>query len=219
VTKLREKLEKHYLEFEDYLFRSETSGVVLLDSELNILDHNVGFMKLFRPVKTPLGEPIANFIELGLEDIALGAELRLNCSRKTGVAGIISAHMIRIEDGYILFCERFILTESHALEQFGSMNDDLINLQRELVKKNNLLEKMKLELDSRVMELEAALARVKSLEGIIPICMFCKQIRDDSNSWHKLEVYISQHTDALFSHGVCPDCLEKNAHMFKADMK
>ena len=55
-------------------------------------------------------------------------------------------------------------------------------------------------------ELEAALARVKQLEGIIPICMDCKKIRDDQESWHQLEAYISKHSEAQFSHGFCPDC-------------
>ena len=55
-------------------------------------------------------------------------------------------------------------------------------------------------------DLEAALARVKQLEGIIPICMYCKKIRDDQESWHQLEAYISRHTEAQFSHGMCPDC-------------
>lgn len=57
--------------------------------------------------------------------------------------------------------------------------------------------------------LETALARVKQLEGIIPICAYCKRIRDDQNLWHQLEKYISDHSEALFSHGVCPSCAEK----------
>lgn len=64
-------------------------------------------------------------------------------------------------------------------------------------------------------ELEAALARVKLLEGIIPICMYCKKIRDDQNSWHQLEQYISDHSEAFFSHGICPQCEEKEVKRFK----
>jgi chemotaxis family two-component system sensor kinase Cph1 len=60
------------------------------------------------------------------------------------------------------------------------------------------------------MEREAALAKVKKLEGIIPICMYCKNIRDDKDAWHSLETYMSEHTDALFSHGVCSTCMEKH---------
>jgi PleD family two-component response regulator len=54
--------------------------------------------------------------------------------------------------------------------------------------------------------LEAALARVKQLEGVIPICAYCKKIRDDKQNWHQLERYITDHSDAMFSHGACPEC-------------
>ena len=54
---------------------------------------------------------------------------------------------------------------------------------------------------------EEAEARVKRLEGIIPICMHCKQIRTDANSWQALEAYITQHSSARFSHSICPNCI------------
>jgi len=65
------------------------------------------------------------------------------------------------------------------------------------------------QLEEKVSELEAALAMVKKLEGIIPICGICKKIRNDEESWEQLEQYISEHSEALFSHGLCPDCFEK----------
>ena len=49
---------------------------------------------------------------------------------------------------------------------------------------------------------------LKTLKGIIPICSFCKKIRDDKDSWQQLESYISNHSEALFSHGICPACTE-----------
>ena len=55
--------------------------------------------------------------------------------------------------------------------------------------------------------LAAVIARVKQLEGIIPICSYCKKIRDNQQNWHQLEAYISNHSEALFSHGMCPDCV------------
>jgi len=66
-------------------------------------------------------------------------------------------------------------------------------------------------LAERVRELEAALAQVKQLQGIIPICSYCKKIRDDQNYWQRVESYISQHSEARFSHGICPDCYERVA--------
>ncbi|MFN3649644.1 MAG: response regulator transcription factor [Armatimonadota bacterium] len=63
-------------------------------------------------------------------------------------------------------------------------------------------------LAERVRELELALAHVKQLQGILPICCYCKKIRDDSNYWQQVEAYIAAHSGARFSHGVCPDCYE-----------
>ena len=65
------------------------------------------------------------------------------------------------------------------------------------------------ELAMRVSELEAALAKVKQLEGIVPICSYCKKIRDDKNYWQRIEQYITEHSEATFSHGICPDCYEQ----------
>lgn len=71
------------------------------------------------------------------------------------------------------------------------------------------LRESKAELIDKVAQLEAALAAVKQLEGIIPICMYCKKIRNDQESWEQLEAYITEHSEAQFSHGICPDCFEK----------
>ena len=58
-------------------------------------------------------------------------------------------------------------------------------------------------------ELEATLGRIKRLEGMLSICMQCKKIRTENNDWHQLEQYIGEHSDAVFSHGLCPECLEQ----------
>jgi sigma-B regulation protein RsbU (phosphoserine phosphatase) len=58
--------------------------------------------------------------------------------------------------------------------------------------------------------LSDALAQVKQLKGIVPICMHCKRIRNDENYWQQVEVYVAEHTEADFSHSICPECLEKH---------
>ena len=50
---------------------------------------------------------------------------------------------------------------------------------------------------------------VKMLSGLLPICAYCKKIRDDSNHWQQIEQYVTEHSDALFTHGICPDCTKK----------
>ncbi len=61
----------------------------------------------------------------------------------------------------------------------------------------------------RVAELETALAEIRALQGILPICMHCHKIRTDEESWQQIESYISEHSSATFSHGICPACLEE----------
>ena len=65
------------------------------------------------------------------------------------------------------------------------------------------------EREKLIAELQKALAEIKTLHGIVPICASCKKIRDDEGAWHQMEVYISEHTDARFSHGICKECAKK----------
>jgi sigma-B regulation protein RsbU (phosphoserine phosphatase) len=63
-------------------------------------------------------------------------------------------------------------------------------------------------LADRVAELEDALSKVKQLSGLLPICSYCKRIRSDENYWERVESYITDHTDAKFTHGICPTCFD-----------
>ncbi|HYE73720.1 MAG TPA: response regulator transcription factor [Blastocatellia bacterium] len=64
-------------------------------------------------------------------------------------------------------------------------------------------------LSNKVVELEQALAQVHQLKELLPICMFCKKIRDDQDYWHQIEHYLHAHAGTDFSHGICPECYEK----------
>jgi DNA-binding response OmpR family regulator len=66
-------------------------------------------------------------------------------------------------------------------------------------------------LADRVRDLEQALAHVKQLRGLLPICAYCKKVRDDRDYWEQLDTYIMKHSDAQFSHGICPECFAKLA--------
>jgi len=69
--------------------------------------------------------------------------------------------------------------------------------------------KLERNLEKRVRELETAIVEAKRLKGFLPICMYCKNIRDDKNYWHQIEDYIRTATGTDFAHGVCPACREK----------
>jgi len=62
------------------------------------------------------------------------------------------------------------------------------------------------ERERLIQELRDALAKVKTLSGLLPMCAACRRIRDKQGGWHNLEAYVREHTEANFSHGICPDC-------------
>ncbi len=63
-------------------------------------------------------------------------------------------------------------------------------------------------LAARVSELQVALANVRTLSGLLPICAYCKRVRDDKDYWQQIEQYVGDHSQAEFSHGICPECLD-----------
>ena len=65
------------------------------------------------------------------------------------------------------------------------------------------------ERERLIGELQAALAKIKTLRGLLPICAACKNIRDDKGYWTRVEVYVGEHSEAEFSHSICPDCATK----------
>jgi sigma-B regulation protein RsbU (phosphoserine phosphatase) len=68
---------------------------------------------------------------------------------------------------------------------------------------------LQMALARRVRALEVSLAQVRQLQGLLPICSYCKKIRDDQNYWQQVESYVAARSDAQFSHGICPECYEK----------
>jgi CheY-like chemotaxis protein len=98
----------------------------------------------------------------------------------------------------------YITKPFHVGEVLARVNTHLTlrHLQKTLQVKNE-------QLQAKNNELEAALAKVKLLSGLLPICANCKKIRDDEGYWQQVEVYIRDHSEAEFSHGLCPDCISK----------
>jgi len=73
-------------------------------------------------------------------------------------------------------------------------------------------------LADRVSDLEEAIANVRQLSGLLPICSYCKKIRDDQNYWQQVEAFVGTRTDATFSHSICPDCYDRHVRKDLAQM-
>jgi DNA-binding response OmpR family regulator len=74
-------------------------------------------------------------------------------------------------------------------------------------------------LAERVSELEKALSQVRRLQGLLPICSYCKRVRNDRDYWQQVESYVMEHSEARFSHGICPDCYERVVKPQLADIR
>jgi len=72
-------------------------------------------------------------------------------------------------------------------------------------------------LAARVDELQHALGNVKRLSGLLPICAYCKKIRNSEDYWMQVEQYLAEHSDAEFSHGICPECLHTQLSLHEAE--
>lgn len=92
------------------------------------------------------------------------------------------------------------------LKQVAEIERDLDIAQQEILRRR----KAERERDKTIRQLKAALSEVKTLRGFLPICSFCKKIRDDLGYWNLLESYIQAHSEAEFSHSVCPECAQKH---------
>ncbi len=95
------------------------------------------------------------------------------------------------------------LARSRESAELRRLNEELHHLNQELNRVNA-------ELEKRNRQLQRALKTIKTLSGLVPICAWCgKKIQDDDGQWTSIETYIEKHSDAEFTHGICPECLTK----------
>jgi hypothetical protein len=132
-----------------------------------------------------------------LDDLAKGDWVRvpLHFAAHAGSPVVMGCLLHRTDDAVLVFGEHLALSDSDIVEKMTVLNNELSNMARELRRKER--------------ELQEAYDRIRTLSGFLPICSHCKQIRDDQGYWNNLEEYISTHSDAVFSHSLCPECAEQ----------
>lgn len=201
---MQELLEKHARNVLGFLVHESTLLLTVLDRDLSVLETNPAFQKL---LETPEDAGTLVFSDLltadSREEFLRSMEngpLPLKTIVELQSAGEVTARLdiavLPLAEGYLLFGEHHDLSESEALRQMTLLNNELANTARELHRKN--------------MALEKAQSEIKTLKGLLPICSFCKKIRDDQGYWKSLETYITARTDADFSHGICDECMHKH---------
>jgi len=88
--------------------------------------------------------------------------------------------------------------ERRVKERTAALEESNVRLHEEITRRKEL-----------ILELQTAIGEIKTLSGLLPICASCKKIRDDKGYWNQIEVFIRDHSDAEFSHGICPDCIRQ----------
>lgn len=136
-------------------------------------------------------------LEMGVESY-IGAPVLTAEGRLSGIIALLDDNPVKDVDFYTAVVEFLAARIAAELDRFYIEEE----LKRQVVEKTSELEKTN-------QELRIALAEIKTLRGIIPICSNCKKIRDDQGFWQQVESYVTKRTEASFSHGICPECVEK----------
>lgn len=164
-------------------------GLIVLDGQERVVDVNPAALALFGASAVRVGNPSDQV------DGELGRALVELRSRPDGhVQVTLPGTVVRYVD----------LRSSQLRDRRGRVGGRLVVAQDVTGRR-----RMELEKERLIGELQAALADVKTLSGLVPICSSCKKIRDDRGYWRTLERYLADHSDAQFTHGLCEECLRR----------
>jgi PAS domain S-box-containing protein len=179
------------------LFDNANDAIFILDSKFNYTDVNQKAIDLF-------GFSREEFLQLNVRDIIPPEQYQKSdkefakLNKKGEYEKFIGRQ--RTKDGKWLDIEVSASAIIKNGKVIGSRDivRDITARKREEEKKEKL-----------IVELQNALAEIKTLRGILPICSYCKKIRDDGGYWNQVDAYIKKYTEAEFSHGICPKCAKK----------
>ncbi|MBN1673280.1 MAG: response regulator transcription factor [Kiritimatiellae bacterium] len=153
----------------------------------------------FKKLEGELGMAVLDWIMPGLDGLEICRRIR--ASKQAGYVYVIivtsKGKAQDIVDGLKAGADDYV-SKPFDLDELGArvaVGERVVNLERDLAK--------------HIRTLEQALAQVKQLQGLLPICCYCKKVRNDQNYWQEVERYIEDHTEAEFSHGICPECMAK----------
>jgi len=139
-------------------------------------------------------------------DLGYGEHMRRAVARSEEYTnGLVTAH----ETVYFPPTDVWYLSAVFAID-----SDTIVDVVMDISERVRAEERLRTALDDNertVAELRQALTDVRTLSGLLPICMYCKKIRNDEGYWDRIEQYLADHTDAMLSHGLCPDCYPKYA--------
>ena len=184
----------------DYLIQTDTLTVVILNDDFTIAMHNQCFGKLVGDGKDLSGLEISSCLlpesySIFDKPLEQNQSIWLNFKSPSSYPVPLKCRIFKLPNNkYLILGGNLMLTNEQILQEMTIMSNELANMARDLKKKNRELEDH---------------SKIRVLSGIITICMHCKKIRDDAGYWEKLENFITNHSEAYFSHGICDECIKK----------
>ena len=178
--------------------QSTVGGIIITNTDGNIIYVNPSFLKMFDfEDDTEVLSRNAARLFLSNEINGLNEVSRIIRNTKGNTSEFIALNRKGKSFDVEVSCSNVTNREGIVVGKMASFVD---------ISKRKKIEREKEELIGRLRD---SLAKIKTLHGLLPICASCKKIRDDKGYWHQVESYISENSEATFSHGLCPECGEK----------
>jgi len=174
---------------------STVGGILIANLEGGIAYVNPSFLRMFEYThrKDVIGNDVADFFDS--KEIKSLADVKQMIDLTKGETG---EFIVVRSDGTKFYVE---VSSSHVTNEKGNIVGVMASFVDVTRRKQTEMER-----EDLIHQLQAALAKIKTLRGLVPICASCKKIRDDRGFWHQVEVYVRDHSAAQFSHSICPDC-------------
>lgn len=177
------------------LIEESRDGIVILDTEAKVFDANQAFAQMLGYTKEE-----ARQLHAWDWDAVYSREQILDLARSVDAAGHQFQTRHRRKDGVVIDVE---LSNNgailHGQKLIFCISRDISGRMRAEAEREELIGRLR-----------ESLAEIKTLRGILPLCTYCKKIRDDEGYWEQVDVYIHQHSEAGISHSICPDCLRQH---------
>ena len=196
----RRTVKRLQVEFDDHLDRCQTFPAFEDEEASEALGRTLDYLVLCRKRSDAPGLVLLDWMMPGIDGVELCRKLRKRKALQPAYVIIVTTRDNKqdLVEGLAAGANDYIG------KPFD--NDEL----RARIEVGQRVLELEEKLARRVRELEDALEHVKTLQGILPICIHCHKIRNDKECWERIEKYIMEHTDAEFTHGLCPECARKH---------
>lgn len=148
-------------------------------------------------------------IPLAIQFLAQGDDLHLAMGGMTVLYAILMVFIARTMHQTIITSLNLRFENRDLVAYLAAAKGQAEKLNEELTFEINERKRTQKERERLITELQVALANIKVLRGLLPICSHCKKIRGDEGAWHVVEIFVRDHSEADFSHSICPECLSK----------